>query len=72
MRFSYVFNNTEHVVWVLNEIVSLYVHQNVKYKSVESPKTLEFLGKKLPILKDQLEAGSSILNDFRNKKARLI
>lgn len=41
----------------------------VEYKSAESQKTLEFLDKQLPILKDQLEAASSILNDFRNKRS---
>jgi tyrosine-protein kinase Etk/Wzc len=60
--------NAEHAVRVLNEIANIYVQQNVEYKSAESQKTLEFLDKQLPILKDQLEAASSILNDFRNKK----
>jgi len=61
-------HNAEHAVRVLNEIANIYVQQNVEYKSAESQKTLEFLDKQLPILKDQLEAATSVLNEYKNKK----
>lgn len=54
-------------VMVLNEIANIYVQQNVEHKSAESQKTLAFLEKQLPILKEQLEAANNILNDYKNR-----
>lgn len=61
-------HSADHAVRVLNEIANIYVQQNVEYKSAESQKTLEFLDKQLPILKDQMETATSILNEYKNKK----
>lgn len=55
-------------VSVLNEIANIYVQQNVDQKSAESQKTLEFLEKQLPILKDQLDAATTALNEYRTRK----
>lgn len=60
--------NPESAVRILNEIANIYVMQSVEQKSAESQKTLEFLEKQLPILKDQLEAATSALNEFRTRK----
>jgi len=68
LELTFESHSDEHAVRVLNEIANIYVQQNVEYKSAESQKTLEFLDKQLPILKDQLEAASSILNEYKNKK----
>ena len=68
LELTFESDNADHAVRVLNEIANIYVKQNVEYKSAESQKTLEFLDKQLPILKDQLEAATSILNEFKNKK----
>ncbi|SFD91355.1 polysaccharide biosynthesis tyrosine autokinase [Nitrosomonas sp. Nm166] len=57
-----------HAARVLNEIASIYVKQNVEHKSAESQKTLEFLDKQLPALKDQMESAMLTLNEYRNKK----
>jgi tyrosine-protein kinase Etk/Wzc len=54
-------------VEVLNEIANIYVQQNVEHKSAESQKTLAFLEKQLPILKEQLEAANNILNEYKNR-----
>jgi len=61
-------NSPDYAVRVLNEIANIYVQQNVENKSAESQKTLEFLEKQLPVLKDQLEAATNVLNEYRNKK----
>ena len=51
----------------LNEIANIYVRQNVEQKSAEAQKTLEFLEKQLPMLKEQLDAATSALNDYRTR-----
>lgn len=55
----------DKAVRILNEIANIYVQQNVNHKSAESQKTLEFLEKQLPILKEQMEAATDALNDYR-------
>jgi len=52
---------------VLNEIGNEYVRQNVERKSEEAEKSLIFLDKQLPELKQQLEKAENKLNQFRNK-----
>ncbi|MBA2482913.1 MAG: chain-length determining protein, partial [Nitrosomonas sp.] len=64
-------HSPDYAVKVLNEIVNIYVQQSVEHKSAESQKTLAFLEKQLPILKEQLEAASNILNDYRNRKGSI-
>jgi len=61
-------NNKDSAVSIINEIANIYVRQNVEHKSAESQKTLEFLEKQLPILKEQLDTTSDALNDYRNHK----
>ena len=61
-------NSPDYAVRVLNEIANIYVQQNVENKSAESQKTLEFLEKQLPILKEQMESATNVLNEYRNKK----
>ena len=57
----------ESAVTVLNEIANIYVQQNVEHKSAESQKTLAFLEKHLPLLKEQLEAANKVLNEYKNR-----
>ena len=61
-------DNAVHAIRVLNEIANIYVQQNVEHKSAESQKTLEFLDKQLPILKEQMEASIAALNEYKNQK----
>jgi len=61
-------DNAAHAVRILNEIANIYVQQNVEHKSAESQKTLEFLDKQLPILKEQMEASIAALNEYKNQK----
>lgn len=64
-------HSPDSAVRILNEIANIYVQQNVDQKSAESQKTLEFLEKQLPILKDQLEATTSALNDYRTRQGSI-
>ena len=59
--------SADSAVKTLNEIANIYVRQNVEQKSAEAQKTLEFLEKQLPQLKEQLEAATTALNDYRTR-----
>lgn len=64
-------SNPDFAVKILNEIANIYVRQNVEYKSAESKKTLAFLEKQLPVLKEQLDSATKVLNDYRNQKGSI-
>lgn len=64
-------NDPQLAVNILNEIVNIYVKQNVEDKSAEAQKKLEFLEQQLPKLKEQLETSTATLNDFRTSKGSL-
>lgn len=51
----------------LNEVANIYIRQNVEQKSAEAQKTLDFLEKQLPMLKEQLDAATTALNDYRTR-----
>lgn len=53
---------------VLNEIGREYVRQNAERKSEEAEKSLAFLGKRLPDLKQELEQAETRYNEFRNRR----
>ena len=59
--------NPESARLTLNEVANIYVRQNVEQKSAEAQKTLEFLEKQLPLLKKQLEAATTALNEYRTR-----
>ena len=60
-------NSPDSAMQTLNEIANIYIRQNVEQKSAEAQKTLEFLDKQLPQLKEQLEAATTALNDYRTR-----
>ena len=56
---------------ILNQVTNSYVKQNVEQKSKEAQTTLEFLDKQLPAIKEQLEAATTALNEFRTEKGSI-
>ena len=56
---------------ILNQVTNSYVKQNVEQKSKEAQTTLEFLDKQLPTVKEQLEAATTALNEFRTEKGSI-
>lgn len=64
-------DDRKEAVRIVNEIANTYLQQNVEQKSAESQKTLEFLEKQLPALKEQLETATSALNDYRIRKGSI-
>lgn len=68
LEFGLESANPQLAMRILNEIAHIYVRQSVELKSAEAQKTLVFLENQLPTLKDQLEAATSALNEFRTQK----
>ncbi len=68
IELSYEAGNAELATKVLNEIVNIYIRQSVEQKSEEAQKKLEFLDKQLPVVKEQLDASTNALNDFRTRR----
>jgi tyrosine-protein kinase Etk/Wzc len=61
----------EKVNTILNEIAKEYVNQNVQRKSEEADKSLKFLDKQLPDLKERLESAEKKFNDYRAKNSTI-
>lgn len=64
-------DDRKKAVQIVNEIANIYLQQNVEQKSAESQKTLEFLEKQLPELKEQLETATNTLNSYRIRKGSI-
>lgn len=60
-------NNPRRVQHILNTVSAIYVRQNVERRSEEAQKTLAFLDEKLPVLKGELDASETRLNNYRSK-----
>ncbi len=56
---------------ILNEIANIYVRINAEQKSAEAQKTLQFLEKQLPLIKEQLNVATRALNDYRLEKGSI-
>lgn len=64
-------DDSRKAVQIVNEIANIYLQQSVEQKSAESQKTLEFLEKQLPELKEQLETATNTLNNYRIRKGSI-
>jgi len=56
---------------VVNSIASTYLRQNAERKSVEAERTLQFLDKQLPDLKDTLNRAETSLNNYRASSGKI-
>ena len=57
------------IAYILNEIGTLYVRQNIARKAAEAEKTLVFLDTLLPQLRTQVDATETKFNQFRNRNS---
>ncbi len=71
ISFTYESASPILAMQTLNEIANIYVQMNVEQKSAEAQNKLEFLDKQLPLIKDQLEAATSALNEYRLNKGSI-
>ena len=67
LALSYQGTNPTLITQTLNEIMQVYLKQNVERRSAETQKTLAFLKAQLPELKDELEASERRYNEFRRQ-----
>lgn len=49
----------------LNDIINIYLRQNVERKSKEAEQKLAFLDQQLPVVKERLESAEAVLNSYR-------
>lgn len=63
--------NPQTVYNVLNEIGKQYIAQNASRKTEEANRSLAFLNKQMPALKQQLEESEARYNQFRNKNGTI-
>jgi tyrosine-protein kinase Etk/Wzc len=58
----------DQITTILNKIANIYLRQSVERKSEEAEKTLSFLEKQLPKVKERMENAEAELNKYRLKK----
>jgi tyrosine-protein kinase Etk/Wzc len=61
----------QSAVQTLNEIVNIYIRQNVERKSAEAQKALLFMEEQMPLVKDRLAEATTALNDYRTRKGSI-
>lgn len=67
LSLSYQGVDPSLITQTLNEVMQVYLKQNVERRSAETQKTLGFLKAQLPELKDELEASERRYNEFRRQ-----
>lgn len=67
LALSYQGADPSLITQTLNEVMQVYLKQNVERRSAETQKTLGFLKAQLPELKDELEASEQRFNEFRRQ-----
>ncbi len=71
IRISLEGTDARKIADIVNEITSIYVRQNVERKSAETGKTLGFLEKQLPKLREDMENAEAALNSYRFKRGSI-
>ncbi len=71
IRISLEGTDAQKIADIINEITSIYVRQNVERKSAETGKTLGFLEKQLPKLREDMENAEAALNSYRFKQGSI-
>lgn len=67
MALTYQGVDPDYIQQTLNEVMRVYLAQNVASRTEESQRTLDFLTQQLPILKKELESSENKYNIFREK-----
>ncbi|QCP54120.1 polysaccharide biosynthesis tyrosine autokinase [Trinickia violacea] len=71
IKLTYEDDNPIYASRLLNAIADAYLAQNVKRRSEESERSLEFLEQQLPVVKDRLQSAEAALNAFRNRQGSI-
>ncbi len=67
LALVYQGKDPDNIKQTLNEIMQVYLAQNVEGRTQETQQTLKFLDGQLPKLKAELESSENIYNNFREK-----
>jgi tyrosine-protein kinase Etk/Wzc len=65
LKLSLAGSDPERITQIINEIVSVYVRQNVNVQSDDALRTLRFVEDQIPVAKQRMEAAEAKLNDLR-------
>ncbi|SCC58475.1 tyrosine-protein kinase Wzc [Kosakonia oryziphila] len=68
LNLTFIGEERDKIRDILNSITRNYLEQNVKRKSEEAAKSLEFLAKQLPEVRNRLDVAENKLNAFRQDK----
>lgn len=71
LAFSYVGTDKAYIQNVLNQVVANYVVQDQKFGTSSAGKSLEFINKQLPLIKESLQTAEDEYNAFREKNATI-
>lgn len=67
LSLIYQGEDPDNIKQILNEIMRVYLAQNVEGRTQETQQTLQFLDNQLPKLKAELELSENTYNNFREK-----
>lgn len=67
IQLNYQGTDRQHIVTVLNHILTTYNIQNIERRSAETSQTLKVLDEQLPELKAQLDLAEQTFNEFRTQ-----
>jgi len=67
LSLLYQGSDQDYIVQTLNEIMQVYLAQNVASRTRETQRTLSFLDQQLPLLRKELESSEDKYNTFREK-----
>jgi tyrosine-protein kinase Etk/Wzc len=68
IKLTYEDANPVYAARLVNAIADAYMANNVKRRSGESERSLQFLEGQLPVVKERLQAAEAALNAFRNQE----
>ncbi|MDF7662173.1 polysaccharide biosynthesis tyrosine autokinase [Erwiniaceae bacterium L1_54_6] len=68
LRVSFTGDNPNRIEKILNTINANYVAQNVDRQAAQDSRSLEFLNRELPKVRDDLDQAEDKLNEYRKRK----
>ena len=71
LELSLTDSKPQQLIATLNQIVTVALQEDMKNKSIEASKTLDFLAKQLPEVKNSLNQAESALNNYRARSGKL-
>jgi tyrosine-protein kinase Etk/Wzc len=71
LKLSITGSDRDKIVNIVDEIQNTYLRLNVEHRSAQAEKTLKFLQKQLPILKQQVDDAEAAYNNYRQSRGSL-